>query len=149
MSPALAIQPRRVLLVHWKNRDKDPIEVFSNLKLFCESYPGYSYNTLNNYLSKAKVPYENEVVRVERKELHTRPLSFPSFEPFRMDRTAVHKADLATHDEKAKDLAYWLSRTPQERIAAVTFLLSQHLERGQRLDRTFVKQRNLKDHGAK
>jgi hypothetical protein len=30
---------------------------------FCLSYPQYNYNTLNNYLSKEKVPYENEGIR--------------------------------------------------------------------------------------
>jgi hypothetical protein len=145
MANFLSPPSRRVILAHWKDRQGNPFEVFSNLKLFCKSYPEYSYNTLNNYLSKARVPFENESIRIERKELLTRPLSHPVIEPFRMERT-VRKVNMQTHDEKAEDLAYWLTRTPQERIQAVTFLISQQLKPGQRMDRTFVKKRKLKEH---
>jgi hypothetical protein len=47
-------------LVYWKNHTENPIEVFSSLKNFCLSYLEYNYNTLSNYLSKAKVPYETD-----------------------------------------------------------------------------------------
>ncbi|MES1224678.1 MAG: hypothetical protein ABUT20_54805 [Bacteroidota bacterium] len=62
-----------------------------------------------------------------------------------MERT-VRKLNMQTLDEKAEDLAYWLTRTPQERIQAVTFLISQQLKPGQRMNRTFVKKRKLKEH---
>ena len=42
------------------------LEVYSSLKIFCDSYHQYSYNTLNNHLSKLKQPYENFSVKVER-----------------------------------------------------------------------------------
>ena len=62
---------RRVILVHWKKLESNNLEVFSSLKNFCDSHPGYSYNTLNNYLSKKKIAYENEEVRLERKPIQS------------------------------------------------------------------------------
>ena len=135
-------QARRVIVANWKDRAENPFEVFSNLLLFCKSYPSYSYNTLNNYLSKEKIPFEDAVVRVERKPLLTRPLPAPSDDPFRMVRV-VRTTNLHSIDEKQEDLAYWLTKTPEERIAAVTFLVSQSLKHGQRMDKTFVIQRKL------
>lgn len=66
------MQPsRRVVIVYWKNRQKDNFEVFSNLKIFCQSYPAYNYNTLNNYLSKNKIAYDTEAVHIERRAIIT------------------------------------------------------------------------------
>lgn len=57
---------RRIVLVQWKRFAGTDIDVFSSLKGFCESYPQYNYNTLNNYLSKRKIPFENHEVKIER-----------------------------------------------------------------------------------
>ena len=38
---------------------------------------------------------------------------------FEFDKTAFSVCDLA---EQPKDLAYWLTRTPEERLAAVEFM---------------------------
>ena len=65
--------PRRVVLVHWKQNRLKPFEVYSNLRNFSLAHPEYSYDTLNNYLSKKKLPFENEVVRVERKHIISTP----------------------------------------------------------------------------
>lgn len=62
---------RRIILVYWKKLESNNIEVFSSLKNFCDSHPSYSYNTLNNYLSKKKTAYENGEIRLERKPLQT------------------------------------------------------------------------------
>lgn len=64
---------RRVVLIHWKNDQLKPYEVYSNLKNFSLAYPRYSYDTLNNYLSKKKKPFEDDQVRIERKEIITVP----------------------------------------------------------------------------
>ena len=53
------------MLIHWKKLG-NRIEVFSSLKNFCDSHPDFSYNTLNNYLSKKKIPYETGEIRIER-----------------------------------------------------------------------------------
>jgi hypothetical protein len=53
--------------------------------------------------------------------------------------------DMKTHDQTAEDLKYWLSKTPQERLAAVTFLVRQMLEPGQRMDRSVFIRRKLKE----
>ncbi len=55
----------------------------------------------------------------------------------------VRKALLKDIDESYEDMLYWLSKTPQERIAAVTELRSHTLEPGQRLDKTVLIKRVL------
>jgi hypothetical protein len=66
-------QNKRVVVVYWKNQPENPIEFFSSLKNFCLSYLEYNYNTLSNYLSKAKVPYETDKLRLERKIIFLQP----------------------------------------------------------------------------
>ncbi|MDP9078160.1 MAG: hypothetical protein M3O71_12085 [Bacteroidota bacterium] len=55
----------------------------------------------------------------------------------------VRKAVLKEIDEGYEDMLYWLSKTPQERIAAVTELRSHSLKPGQRIDKTVVIKRLL------
>jgi hypothetical protein len=55
----------------------------------------------------------------------------------------VRKAMLKEVDEEQEDINYWLSKSPIERIAAVTMLIRQSLKPGQRMDKTFVVQRLL------
>jgi hypothetical protein len=60
---------RRVILVNWKKLATNNFEVFSSLKNFCDNHPAYNYNTLSNYLSKKRIPYENDEIKLERKPL--------------------------------------------------------------------------------
>jgi hypothetical protein len=55
----------------------------------------------------------------------------------------VRKAVLKEIDEGYEDMLYWLSRPPQERIAAVTKLRSHILKPGQRMDKTVVIKRKM------
>lgn len=55
-----------------------------------------------------------------------------------------HQYDMKTHDQASRDLEYWLTKTPQERLAAVTFLINQKLKPGERMDRTASSRRKLK-----
>lgn len=73
MKPAANFEPRRVVLVHWKQNRLKPFEVFSNLKNFSLAHPEYPYDTLNNYLSKKKLPFETDEIRIERKHIITKP----------------------------------------------------------------------------
>lgn len=41
-------------------------------------------------------------------------------------------------NEEQQDMEYWLSRPVKERAAAVTFIISQSLQKGQRMDKTKV-----------
>ena len=84
--------------MHGKSKPGCPVEVFSNLKLLCQSYPQYNYNTLNNYLSKAKTAYENDTIRVERLPIFSRPL-FPA-PVSRSIMPVVTKQPLKALDEK-------------------------------------------------
>ncbi len=129
---------RRVVLVHWKNKANGTFEVFSNLKIFCAHYPGYSYHTLSNYLSKRKMPFENEEVHVERKRIID--AGSPGFKLI----PVVRKGMLHEVDEEGEDVQYWQSKPPRERIAAVTFMVSQCLTKGQRMDKSILKKRRLK-----
>jgi hypothetical protein len=55
----------------------------------------------------------------------------------------VRKALLKNIDEGYEDMLYWLSKTPTERMAAMTQLRSHFLKPGQRLDKTVLIKRKL------
>ena len=57
----------------------------------------------------------------------------------------VRKARLKDINESKEDLIYWLTRPVTERISAVTFLISQSLNRGERMDKSIVNKIKLKD----
>jgi len=140
---------RRVLLVHWKDRKEDSVEIFSNLLLFCESYPQYSYNTLNNYLSKGKIPFETERIRVERKNVFNRAIKKETrASEFRMERVA-RITSLHEIEEKLEDLEYWLSKSPNERLAAVTFISMGADGWSRKMDKTILKVRKMRGNGTK
>lgn len=129
---------KRVVVISWKNRKEITFEVFSNLRNLCLSYPEYNYNTLNNYLGKAKTAYENDVVRIERKNIIMQPKHKEDELPFGRIVPVVRKVPLKDADESSADLDYWLKQTPQKRIAAVTFIVSQSLEKGERMNKKVV-----------
>lgn len=89
---------KRVVVVHWKRFAGTDIDVFSSLKNFCDSYPEFNYHTLNNYLSKKKVPFENDEIKIVRQPLLTsvaRPklpkVLFWEFDYDRIDWTRSYK----------------------------------------------------------
>ncbi|MBS1530360.1 MAG: hypothetical protein JSU01_08635 [Bacteroidetes bacterium] len=125
------------MLIHWKGNNE--VEVFSNLKNFCLSYPQYNYNTLNNYLSKGKIAYENETIRVERKHIiaKPKPLSLGSNKERKIALVA-RKVPMKEANDERRDLQYWLSQPVQKRAEATTFLISQMLRKGQRMDKSIV-----------
>jgi hypothetical protein len=53
-----------------------------------------------------------------------------------MIERVVKKLDLKRDSTIKEDLAYWLSKTPQERIAAIEFLRRQHHGSSARLQRS-------------
>jgi len=130
----LSIQEKRVIVVFWKNNIANPFEVFSNLKNFCLSYPQFNYNTISNYLSKAKIAYENQDIRIERKNIILKPKAAP--EPRRKIASVLRRVMMKDANDEQHDLAYWLGRPVKERAAAVTYIISQSLIKGQRLDKT-------------
>ncbi len=128
---------RRVVIINWKDRAENPFEIFSNLKLLCASYPAYNYNTLNNYLSKSKMPYENEKVRIERKVVHTAAI------PQRQMVMVRKKVKIKSNDEEAQNRKYWLSRPVAERLEAATMLSMQLLKKNKRIDKCHVVKRKM------
>ena len=135
---------RRVVIIHWKNNLNNPFQVFSNLKNFCASYPKYNYNTLNNYLSKDKKAYENDLVRIERKRIITQVVTGSAIQDPLQIAPVVRKGLLKDIDQDKEDLAYWLTKSVKKRAAAVTYIITQSLEPGQRMDKSFVKKKKLK-----
>lgn len=128
------LNKKRVVLVHWKKHQE--VEVFSNLKNFCLSYPHYSYNTLNNYLGKGKMAYDNETIRVERKEIIARPK--PIVATARAIVPVLRRVQMKKAEDQVHDWQYWRSQPVVKRAEAVTFLINQMLEKGQRMDKTIV-----------
>lgn len=53
-----------------------------------------------------------------------------------MIEKTVKKLDLKRESSIREDLAYWLSKTPQERIAAIEFLREQYHGSPERLQRS-------------
>ena len=135
MMEKLNIQGKRVVVVFWKANADHPFEVFSNLKNFCLSYPQFNYNTISNYLSKAKTAYENHEIRIERKNVISKPKLDPEL---RLRKIAPVRRRVMMKDanDEQHDLEYWLSRPVKERAAAVTYIISQSLKKGQRMDKT-------------
>lgn len=130
---------RRVIVAYWKNKPENPFEIFSSLKNFCLSYPEYNYNTLSNYISKAKLPFETNAIRVERKYILSQPKA-----QIRKIVPTVRKVALKQANDYEHDLNYWMGKLPIERLAAVTSLVNQSLKRGQRMDKNKIVKRKLK-----
>ncbi|SDZ90654.1 hypothetical protein SAMN05192529_1041 [Arachidicoccus rhizosphaerae] len=129
-----SLSKKRIVLVHWKKQQHT--EVFSNLRNFCLSYPEYSYNTLNNYLGKEKTAYDNETVRVERKEIITKPKV--DVAASRAIAPVLRRVKMKQAEDQMHDWHYWISQPVIKRAEAVTFLVNQMLKKGQRMDKTIV-----------
>ena len=56
----------------------------------------------------------------------------------------VRKVMLKEANDEERDLRYWLSKSVQERAAAVTYLIAQSLVKGQRMDKTVIVKKSLK-----
>lgn len=123
--------------MNWKSHAEKPIEVYSNLKILCESHTGFNYNTLNNYLSKSTIPFENDVVRIERKVVHTEPVKK------RQIVLVGKKVKAHGHDEEKQNKDFWLSRPPAERLDAVNRLRAQ-VVKNERMDKNFGLKRRLR-----
>jgi hypothetical protein len=52
-----------------------------------------------------------------------------------MIERVVFRKSLRDESSSREDLAYWMSRTPEERIAAVTYLRMQQYPAGTRMER--------------
>jgi hypothetical protein len=138
------IQKKRVVIVHWKTRSENPFEVFSSLKNFCLSYTGYNYNTLSNYLSKDKIAYENDRIRIERKEVFLKPKFTSIPEKVRSIVPVLRKVKLKKAEEGVHNLAFWLSKPPIFRAAAVTEMITGTMGKFVQIDKTRVVKRKLK-----
>jgi hypothetical protein len=139
------IQKKRVVVVHWKTRLENPFEVFSSLKNFCLSYSGYNYNTLSNYLSKDKIAYENPVIRIERKEVILKPKSLSVLFKERSIIPVVRKVKMKEAGDEKHNLAFWLSKPPLFRIAAITEMIARTMNKSSRMDKTRIVKRKLNE----
>ena len=65
--------PRKsVVVAIWKKTREDEVEVFTSLVGFLERYPHYVKATIENYITRRKVPYSDENVTINRVELQGR-----------------------------------------------------------------------------
>ncbi len=55
-----------------------------------------------------------------------------------------NQTDLKNSNQVLEDFSFWQSKTPQERLAAVTFLVNQNLKPLQRMDKTISSQKTMK-----
>ena len=55
-----------------------------------------------------------------------------------------NQTDLKNSNQSIEDFSFWQSKTPQERLAAVTFLVNQNLKPFQRMDKTIYAQKTMK-----
>ncbi len=62
----------------------------------------------------------------------------------RQIKKVKNQVSVKYYDQGFEDMQYWLSKKPEERIAAVTYLINQNLLPGQRMDKTIFSQRKLK-----
>ena len=129
---------KRVVLVYWKDNRTSAFEIFSNLKNFCLSYPDYNYNTLNNYLSKGRIPYDKPVVRVERMEVILKPKPTETADWNREIFRVVRKVKMKNATDEKRDARYWMTKLPRERMAAITFLNAQFFQPQLKMDKTKV-----------
>jgi hypothetical protein len=132
---------KRVVVAVWKNRSEREIEVFSNLKVFCESYPNFSYSTLNNYLGKAKTAFENDQLVLFRKEVYTKPIA----RKVRSIQAVVNRYNQATHEEAEQNLDFWLAAEPESRIYAVTKLASEGIPNDTKIDKQKIQKLKMKE----
>lgn len=131
---------KRVVVAVWKNQNEQSIEVFSNLKIFCASYPKYSYSTLNNYLGKAKSPYENHELLLTRQKVFSKPI----LKKVRSIQPVVNRYEQAVQDEREQNLDLGLASEPEERIYAVTKLVSQGIPKDLKIDKQIVQKFKMK-----
>jgi hypothetical protein len=139
----LPIQYKRIIVVYWKNRKDNPFEAYSSLKNFCIAYKQYNYNTVSNYLSKRKIAFENDRVRIERKQIISKPLLVDETK-VRNIVPVVRKVLLKEAEDYSSDLEYWLNKPPLERISAVTHIISQSMKRDERMNKEKIVKRKLK-----
>ena len=66
----LASVPRSVILITWK--DSGNQVAYSSLRGFVADHSEYSEHTINNYISRQKIPFEDDKMKLEKVELKTR-----------------------------------------------------------------------------
>ena len=111
-----------------ENKQENALKIYYSLKNFCLSYEANNYNRLTDYLSKCKLAFDNEQVRIERNILFQK-LYQNFFAPVRSIVPVVRKVPLKEVNSAEQDLNFWLQKPSKERIAAVTYLVSQSFKK--------------------
>lgn len=58
---------KHVIVVNWK--ETGLTETYSSLAVFTDRNPGFKQNTINNYISRKKAPYETPALKLIKCEL--------------------------------------------------------------------------------
>lgn len=123
---------KRVVVIQWKRFGGTVIDVFSSLKGFCDSYPAYNYHTINNYISKKKVPFEIDDIKIERqpliREVRKPNLAKSLFWDFDYDNLDWNRS-YKTIIERVLDKG-----SPEEWQELIKFYGYQHIVRALKLD---------------
>lgn len=94
-------------------------------------------------MSKVKVAYENQEIRIERKSITSKPKPIVEVR-IRKIAPVVRKVMMKGANEEQHDLEYWLSRPVIERAAAVTYIIFQSLTSGQKMDKTKLVKKKMR-----
>jgi hypothetical protein len=60
----------------------------------------------------------------------------------------VKRGKLKEMENDDNDLEYWLSKTPKERVQAITLLVLNSIPSGTKMDRTHIVRRKMKEDGS-
>lgn len=72
MQKGNSLLKKEVFLVTWKNQ-KNHLELFEDIEVFCASYPRFDLNELTEAFSFSKTVFEQEEVRIEKKAIIRQP----------------------------------------------------------------------------
>lgn len=87
-------------------------------------------------MSKKKIPFENDDVRIERKIVQTQPVKK------RQMAIVGQKVKVKGHNEEKQNKEFWLSRPVVERLDAVNRLRAQ-VVKNERMNKTYGLKRRL------
>jgi hypothetical protein len=91
---------KNVIVAIWL--DSGRIEVFSSLRGFTENYPQYNEHTINNYISRKKIPYVTDELSLVKTKFIRRKSSEEDENPITRITTNVRSTQLKS---KAKENA--------------------------------------------
>jgi hypothetical protein len=91
---------------------------------------------------KSKIPFERPEIRVERMHVFQKPKTDLSGWS-RKIVPVVRKVKMSHANDEKRDIAYWMKKSPAERMAAITFMNAQFYPPMERMDKTKVVRKKM------